>query len=257
METTRGTNPLVHHITNYVTVNDCANVCICAHGSPVMTDEAKDIPEMVKISSAVVLNIGTLNERTVESMIVAGKTANSLGIPVILDPVGVGATKYRTDTAVEIIEKCNPSVIKGNGAEIGVLSGLGGEVKGVDSQSTSCDSGQAVKELSLKYGCIIAASGPIDYVSDGNSVYELSNGCEYQGFVSGTGCMLSSVIGCYVGACNASAESVISAISVFNIAAELALKNSNGPGSFKTALLDSLFSLKPEIVEKMVKIKTL
>ncbi len=257
METTRDINPLVHHITNYVTVNDCANVCICAHGSPVMTDEAKDIPEMVKISSAVVLNIGTLNDRTVESMIIAGKTANNLGIPVILDPVGVGATKYRTDVATEIIEKCKPSVIKGNGGEIGVLSGLGGEVKGVDSQSTSCDIGKAVKELSLKHGCIVAASGPTDYVSDGINIYELSNGCEYQGYVSGTGCMLSSVIGCYAGACKASAESVISAISVFNIAAELASKNSSGPGSFKTAFLDSLFSLRPEVVEKMVRIKML
>lgn len=254
---TRGRTPLVHHITNYVTVNDCANICICAHGSPVMTDEADDIPQMTRIASSLVLNIGTLNNRTVESMIVAGKVANDSGIPVVFDPVGVGATSYRTDVALRIIEECKPSIIKGNAGEIGVLSGVGGDVKGVDSHGVGGDLSEAVKELSKKYGCVVAASGPVDHVSDGRMVYELKNGSDYQGLVSGTGCMLSSVIGCYAGACGASVESVVSAITVFNIAAEIASRDAGGPGSFKVSLFDSLYSLKPEDITEMAKIRML
>lgn len=254
---TRGKNPLVHHITNYVTVNDCANVCICAHGSPVMTDEADDIPQMTKIASSLVLNIGTLNNRTVESMIIAGKVANDSKIPIVFDPVGVGATSYRTDVASRIIGECRPSVIKGNAGEIGVLSGIGGDVKGVDSNGINGDLSEAVRMLSNKYGCIVAASGPVDYVSDGDVTYELGNGSDYQGLVSGTGCMLSSVIGCYVGACGASIDSVVSAITVFNIAAESAERNAKGPASFKVSLMDALYSLKTDDIEKMAKVRIL
>lgn len=234
--------PLVHHITNYVTVNDCANICICAGGSPVMTDEAKDIPEMVALASAVVLNIGTLNERTISSMILAGKCANEKNIPVILDPVGVGATTYRTETAWKILNKVKVSVIKGNSGEIAVLAGAGGEVKGVDSVSGSEGTG-AVLALSKKTGAIVASTGKIDYISDGKKVYVLRNGDDYLGTVSGTGCMVSSVIGCYVGACGVTAEAVACGISAFNIAAEIAAEKAFGPGSFKTKLFDSIYGL--------------
>ena len=135
MAKVRQTVPLVHHITNYVTVNDCANICICAGGSPVMTDAAPDVPDMVSIASATVLNMGTLNPRTVESMFLAAKAARVKGVPIILDPVGAGATAYRTDTARELMS-FGPSVIKGNAGEIGILSGMGGEVKGVDSKGS-------------------------------------------------------------------------------------------------------------------------
>lgn len=253
----RETCPLVHHLTNYVTVNDCANICICCGGSPVMSDAAEDVPDMVKIASSVVLNIGTLNPRTVESMILAGKTANGLGIPVILDPVGVGATPYRTETVERILGSVKVSVIKGNHGEISVLAGLGGEVRGVDSVSGGNNISEAVLNLARKTGAVVAATGPVDYVSDGKEVIALSNGSEYMSTVSGTGCMVSSVVGAYVGACGASAESVSSAISVVNIASEVAVSEKKvfGPASFKTKLLDSLYNLKTEDVDRLLRRK--
>ncbi len=252
------TCPLVHMITNYVTVNDCANVCICAGGSPVMTDAAEDIPEMVALASAVVLNIGTLNDRTIESMILAGKTANAKGIPVVLDPVGVGATKYRTETAERILREVKVSIIKGNQGEISILAGLGGEVRGVDSAKGADNIAEATKTLASKTGCIVAATGPDDYVSDGKTVVTLKNGCEWMSTVSGTGCMLSAVVGAYVGACGPSIESVASAISVFNIASEVASDNGEisgpvyGPASFKAALLDSLYTLDDAVINRLL-----
>ena len=255
MKKVRETCPLVHHITNYVTVNDCANMCICAGGSPVMTDAEKDVPDMVKLSSAVVLNIGTLNDRTIDSMLLAGRTANSLGVPVILDPVGVGATPYRTETAWKILDNVKVAVIKGNHGEISVLAGSGGKVRGVDSVSGSDDTASAARELALRTNAIVAATGPVDYVSDGKTVITLRNGSEFMGTVSGTGCMLSSVVGAYVGACGVSLESVASAVSVFTIASEVAVREGKvfGPGSFKTKLFDSLYNLKTEDVDTLLK----
>ncbi|MDO5862017.1 MAG: hydroxyethylthiazole kinase [Thermoplasmata archaeon] len=241
MAKVRQTTPLVHHITNYVTVNDCANVCICAGGSPVMTDAIEDIDDMVSIASATVLNIGTLNERTVDSMVAAADCAAAVGIPMILDPVGAGATAYRTSVA-EALMDLGPSVIKGNAGEIGVLSGLGGDVKGVDSHGSQ-DAAEAARSLAERMGCIVVATGEVDYVSDGQVTLRLSNGCGLLGKVSGTGCMLSSVVGCYAGACGASVESMAAAISAFNVAAEIASGNCRGPGTFKPALLDALDSL--------------
>lgn len=251
MARVRAMRPLVHHITNYVTVNDCANVCICAGGSPVMTDEVRDIPEMVALASAVVLNIGTLNERVLESMAVAGREANRNDVPVILDPVGVGATSYRTAAVRKLMDAVEISVIKGNGGEIGVLAGLGGEVRGVDSVSGSDDAGAAVSSLAERTGAVVAATGETDYVSDGRSLAVLRNGSPMLEKVSGTGCMVSSVAGCYAGACGVSVASVSAAISVFNIASEKAVEGGKvfGPASFKTKLLDSLYGLSKEDVD--------
>ncbi|MCQ2079862.1 MAG: hydroxyethylthiazole kinase [archaeon] len=251
----RDTCPLVHHITNYVTVNDCANMCICAGGSPVMSDAAEDVPDMVRIASAVVLNIGTLNPRTVESMILAGRTANEVGIPVVLDPVGVGATPYRTETAERILREVKVSVIKGNHGEISVLAGLGGEVRGVDSRSSGDDMSEAVARLAERTGTVVAATGPVDYVSDGRTVAVLSNGSAMMSTVSGTGCMVSSVVGAYVGACGVSVDSVAAAISVVNIASEVAVsgRDVSGPASFRTMLLDSVHSLRPEDVDRLIR----
>lgn len=255
MEKVHAKCPLVHMITNYVTVNDCANICICAGGSPVMTDAAEDIPEMVGLASAVVLNIGTLNNRVIESMILAGKTANAKNIPVILDPVGVGATKYRTETAERILKEVKVDVIKGNHGEISILAGLGGEVRGVDSAKGADNVAEATKTLAVKTGCIVAATGPVDYVSDGHHPITLRNGSEWMSTVSGTGCMLSAVVGAYVGACGPTLESVASAISVLNIASEAAAEGGKvfGPASFKTKLLDGLYNLTATDVDRLLR----
>ena len=254
MKKVREKKPLVHHITNYVTVNDCANVTICAGGSPVMTDESEDVIDISAISSAVVINMGTLNKRTVKSMIVAGKIANDHNVPVIFDPVGVGASAYRNSIADLILSKVKVAVIKGNSGEIGVLSGIGGEVRGVDSVS-STDEKKAVITLAKKFDCVVAMTGKTDYVSDGKKTVVLNNGDEYLGLVSGTGCMVSSVVGCYVGANGVSVDSVAAAISVFSIAGEIARKDSNGPGTFKPRLLDALYNLSKEDIDNLRKAK--
>ena len=253
----RSSKPLVHHITNYVTVNDCANICLCAGGSPVMTDEALDVKEMVGLASAVVLNIGTLNQRTVESMRIAADLAHAKGIPVVLDPVGVGATKYRTDVAIELLDSGNISVVKGNMGEMGVLSGLGGNVRGVDSEGSAADPRGIVENVASNWGVVAAATAEVDYVSDGKRSYRLSNGNGYMGTVSGTGCMLSSVVGCYVGACGANAEAVASAITAMNVACEYALGNFDAPGTFKPALLDAIYCLDGENLDSKAKIERL
>lgn len=245
MSKVRETRPLVHHITNYVTVNDCANVCICAGGSPVMTD-GPDTAEMVGMVSSTVLNIGTLNPRTVDSMVVAARAAKGR-VPIVLDPVGAGATAYRTETSEHLLSM-GPDVVKGNAGEIGVLSGAGGEVRGVDSHGSS-DIVEAVRGMAGERGCVVAATGERDVVSDGKVTLVLSNGTPLLSMVSGTGCMVSSVVGCYVGACGADVWSVASAITAFNVAAEHAASVSRGPGTFRPALLDSLHSLEASVLD--------
>ena len=222
-----------------------------------MTDELKDVPDMVAISNAVVLNMGTLNVRTVESMMTAGGEAKKKGIPVIFDAVGAGATRYRNEVAKIIINKVKPDVVKGNEGEISFLSGIEGGVRGVDSASSNENIGQTVKALAKKLGCIVASTGKIDYVSDGEVLYQLSNGDDMEGNVSGTGCMVSSVIGSYVGANGPKAESVVAAISAFNIAAEHAATYCKGPGSFKVALFDELFSLGSDELGSEIKVEKL
>lgn len=253
MAKVRSSVPLVHHITNYVTVNDCANICICAGGSPVMTD-GPDTAEMVGISSSTVLNIGTLNPRTVDSMAVAADAARGR-IPIVLDPVGAGATTYRTETARMLMSR-HPDVIKGNAGEIGVLSGAGGDVRGVDSAGSD-DAADATVELARKAGCVVASTGKVDYVSDGSVLLELSNGSDMLGMVSGTGCMVSSVVGCYVGACGADVMSVAAAITAFNVASERAAGDSRGPGTFKPVLMDALHSLNGEDLDSSVRWRVL
>ena len=254
MRNVKEKRPLVHHITNYVTVNDCANVTICAGGAPVMSDEAKDIVDISKIASAVVLNMGTLNERTVESIIISGKVANENGVPVVFDPVGAGASNYRNEVAARVLSEVKVDVIKGNAGEIGVLSGVGGEVRGVDSVSSNNDR-LAAETLARKYGCVVAMTGETDYISDGERTVVLKNGDVLMECVSGTGCMVSSVVGCYVGANGVSVDSVAAAISAFSIAGELAAKTSKGPGSFKVNLLDCLFGLTTEQFDSMRKVE--
>lgn len=253
----RSRRPLVHHITNYVTVNDCANVCICAGGSPVMTDDIDDVCDMVRIADCLVINIGTLNRRTIASMLAAGEAARDARVPIVLDPVGVGATPLRTNTSMELIRRLEPQVIKGNQGEMGVISGLGGDVRGVDSNGASGDIAEAVRTIADEHGCIAASTGPVDHVSDGRSVIRLSNGAPLLEAVSGTGCMVSSVIGCYVGANGATVDAVASAISAFNISAEDAARAAGGPGTFKPALLDAVYNQDGASLDARVRRETL
>ncbi len=252
LRTVREKRPLVCQITNNVTINDCANITLCAGGSPVMSDILADAIEMVGMASALVLNIGTVNDDTIEIMVSAGKVANDCSIPVILDPVGAGATGYRSRAAEGILRSVEVDVIKGNAGEIASLLGQKGKVRGVDSDASA--EGNICTELAKKLNLIVGMSGETDYVSDGKNTHALSNGIPMMDMVSGTGCMLSSVVGCFVGANGVSADSVSSAISAFTVAGETA-KGYNGPGTFKAALLDSLYSLTPEELDGRRKVR--
>lgn len=256
----RETKPLVHHITNYVTVNDCANITLAIGASPVMADDAGEAADIAAIASAVVLNMGTLNKNTIPSMIAAGISANKKGIPVIFDPVGAGASKLRNDTAAQILNEVKLSVIRGNISEIRFIAGLRSETKGVDASESDIAAGESAgktaKELAQKLGSIVVVSGAIDAVSDGKKVLSIKNGHPMLGNLTGTGCMCSSLIGSF---CAASPGDLFaaSAAAMFcmGIAGELAFEKAGqlGNGSFRAALHDAVSRMDAKTLEKMAK----
>lgn len=256
----RETRPLVHHITNYVTVNDCANITLGIGGSPVMADAIDEAADIAGIAGSVVLNMGTLNERTIPSMLAAGKAANAKGVPVVFDPVGAGASKLRNDTAASLISEVKLSVLRGNISEIRFVAGLSSQTKGVDaseSDATDADNaGKIAKELAQKLGCVVVVSGAVDTVSDGNKIIYIENGHPMLGNLTGTGCMCSSLVGSFCGA--AKDELFLAAAAAMlcmGIAGELAYERAGnlGSGSFHVALHDAISRMSAETLEKLAK----
>ena len=263
LENVRERAPLVHHITNYVTVNDCANITLSIGASPVMADDINEVEAMTSIASSLVINIGTLNSRTVECMIKAGKKANEVGIPVILDPVGAGATPYRTKVAKTIMDNIELAVIRGNLSEIKTLYGINTKTKGVDSlYDTSIkdelEKGKLLaKDFSKRVGSIIAITGAVDIVTDGNIIYTVENGHKIMSKITGTGCMCSSLIGSYLGTHEDNLLAALSGVVSMGISGELAyesLKEGEGTGTFKVKLMDNIYNLSKEVIEKRGKI---
>lgn len=263
LENVRERAPLVHHITNYVTVNDCANITLSIGASPVMADDINEVEAMTSIASSLVINIGTLNSRTVECMIKAGKKANEVGIPVILDPVGTGATPYRTKVAKTIMDNIELAVIRGNLSEIKTLYGINTKTKGVDSlYDTSIkdelEKGKLLaKDFSKRVGSIIAITGAVDIVTDGKMIYTVENGHKIMSKITGTGCMCSSLIGAYLGTNEDNLLAALSGVVSMGISGELAyesLKEGEGTGTFKVKLMDNIYNLSKEVIEKRGKI---
>ncbi|MBS4534904.1 hydroxyethylthiazole kinase [Clostridium sp. D2Q-14] len=246
--------PLVHHMTNFVTANDCANVTLAIGASPIMAYDEKEVEEVVSMSSSLILNIGTLTSNDIKSMIIAGRKANELNIPVILDPVGVGATNLRTKSIEDILENVSVSVIKGNMSEIKSISGLDVNIRGVDSIADD-DNGEAVaQELASKLECIIAITGKRDIISDGNRVFCINNGDERLSRITGTGCMTGSLIASYCGVTRDYLIGAIGGILSMGIAGEIAanlLKVDKGIGSYKVSLFDSIYNLYTENIIKI------
>jgi len=241
----REKHPLVHHITNYVTVNDCANITMCAGGAPVMADAPEEVVEMAGVAGALVLNIGTLNAAQVESMILAGGMANDRKIPVILDPVGAGATGFRTKTAERLLSELKISILKGNAGEIGVLAGSGGNVRGVDSHGMSGDPVAVAREFARAENITVVASGATDIVTDGKRVLLIKNGHPMMGSISGTGCMAASVTGVFAAESSDPVLASAAALAAFGLAGERAAAIARGPFTFKTALFDEMALLTP------------
>jgi len=238
---------LIHHITNYVTVNDCANVVLAIGAAPIMADEISEVASMVGLCDALVLNIGTANERILASMLKAGCAANAKGIPVVLDPVGVGATSFRYESVVKLMEAISFSVIRGNMAEIKTIAGLEAKSAGVDSLEAESDGGKIAKALAQKLQCVIAITGKTDIVSDGKQCFELNNGDSALTLVTGTGCMSTSLIGSFLGASHNALASAIAGISTMAIAGELAEKT-KGMGTFHRTLIDSISQMNKDVL---------
>jgi len=250
--------PLVHNITNYVTVNDCANVILALGGSPIMADEINEVEDMVSIASSLVINMGTLNERTVASMLKAGKKANELKKPVIFDPVGVGAGPYRNRVAGKLLEEIEFAVIRGNMSEIKFLSGLKVQTKGVDSEADEEGGAEAAQSFARRMKSVIAVTGKTDIITDGQRVCLIDNGHPLLKSVTGTGCMTSALVATYCGAVADRFVAAAAGVMTMGLAGELARKNlqpGEGIGAFRMRLMDCVFHLNEEIMAKEGRIR--
>ncbi|AGF98590.1 Hydroxyethylthiazole kinase [Methanosarcina mazei Tuc01] len=238
LKTIRETKPLVHHITNWVTIYDCANITRAFGALPVMAHAPEECADMTGISSALVLNIGTLTSEIIDSMLLSAAAANEKKIPVVLDAVGVGATRFRDEMAAKILGSVRVDIIKGNYSEIAKLAGENAETKGVESTS-------------------MVMTGKEDVISDGNRTFVVKNGHELMGSIVGTGCMAASIIGSFASVNPDYCDAAKDALCYFGAAGELAAKNSAGPGSFKVNLYDEVFNLSDEKVQAMMKVEEL
>ncbi|MRX70748.1 hydroxyethylthiazole kinase [Bacillus lacus] len=255
LEKVKQASPLVHNITNTVVTNFTANGLLSLGASPVMAYAKEEVADMAKIAGALVLNIGTLDEAVVQSMMIAGKSANQHDVPVILDPVGAGATPYRTDSVKRILDEVKVSAVRGNAAEIANISGQNWSIKGVDAGEAQGN----LEELALSASAIlhttVIITGKVDFVSDGKQVIKVFNGNQLLTKVTGAGCLLTSIIGAFLAVENHPVTAAAAALSVNGIAAELAAEKADGPGSFQAHFLDSLHNLTEEEIMNFSKVK--
>lgn len=250
----RNNSPLVHNITNYVVMNNTANALLSVGASPVMAHSLDEVEDIISISSSLVINMGTLSELWVDSMIKAGKKANQLKKPIVFDPVGVGASSYRTEVAKEIIEKTSPSVIRGNASEIMVLAQLSSVTKGVDSTAKTVEALDGAIQLSKELNNTVVVSGETDYIVTRNKVSSVNNGREIMSKVTGMGCTATSVIGASVAVEDDVHESAVFSMALMGVAGEIAESKSNGPGSFQISFLDTLSSISSKIISDNARI---
>lgn len=241
----RETKPLVHNITNFVVMNWTANILLAVGASPVMAHAREEVEEMASFAGALVLNIGTLTPDWVESMLLAGAAANRKDVPVILDPVGSGATRLRTESSMRILEQVEVAVVRGNASEVLSLAGEKSATKGVDSRHGVEEAEEAAVRLARELGTTLAITGPVDLVTDGERTARIENGHELLGAVTGTGCAATAVIGAFLAVEKDALLAAAGGLSCFGLAGELAAERADGPGSFQTALLDELYALTP------------
>jgi hydroxyethylthiazole kinase len=241
----RERKPLVHNITNYVVMNETANAILALGALPVMAHAKEEVREMVGFAGALVLNIGTLSEDWIEAMLLAGAEANARGIPVVLDPVGVGATKYRTETAKRILDTLDVAVLRGNAGEVATLVGVEAEVRGVESVGGGGDPAALAQEAARTLGVVASVTGAVDHVSDGERSAAVSNGHPLLASITGTGCMSTAMTGSFLAGKDDPFEAAVEALVAFGVAGEDAAVGANGPGSFHVALYDALAALDP------------
>jgi len=254
-EKVRNTKPLVHHITNWVTIYDCANMTRAFGALPVMAHAKEESGDMAAIASSLVLNIGTLTPELIDSMIIAGKSANKKGIPVVLDAVGVGATKLRDNEALRLLKEIRIDIIKGNSSEIAKLAGMNVTTRGVESTKVDANLVDVAGNLANKYNSTVVITGKQDIVTDGKKVYLVNNGHAMMGSMVGTGCMAASIIGVFAGVEKDYAKAAAHGLACYGIAGELAAAKSHGPGSFHEHFYDEVYNLNSEKINKMAKVE--
>ncbi len=246
----RRERPLVHNITNYVVMNVTANALLASGASPVMAHAAEEVADMVSMAGALVLNIGTLSPDWVEAMIIAGRRANEMEIPVILDPVGSGATAYRTDTARRILSQIKVAVVRGNASEVISLTNSDSGTKGVEAVHGVNEAAKTAVRLAGELSSTVVITGEEDLVTDGTRTYRVSNGHPLMGRITGAGCTATALIGAFHAVDRDPVEAAVTALAFFGIAGEIAASQSLGPGTFQAALLDALYTLTPSEVQK-------
>jgi hydroxyethylthiazole kinase len=257
----RKTMPLIHNITNYVTVNDVANILLACGGSPIMSDEVEDVEDITSICNGLNINIGTLHKSSIEGMLRAGKKANDLHHPILLDPVGAGASKFRTETALKLMQELNLAVIRGNISEIKTLALGSGTTKGVDADVSDAvteenleQAIEFVKAFSKKTGTIIAVTGRIDLVTDGNRRYVIRNGRPEMGKITGTGCQLSGMMTAFITANpDEMLEAAAAAVCAMGLAGEIGwsrMQTGDGNATYRNRIIDAIYNMTGDILEK-------
>jgi hydroxyethylthiazole kinase len=250
----REQRPLVHQITNYVVMNETANATLALGALPVMAHAREEVEEMVALAGALVINIGTLSPPWVEAMLAAGRAANARGIPVVVDPVGAGATRYRTETAKRLLDEVDVTVLRGNAGEVATLVGVEAEVRGVESIAAGGVPADLVREAARVLGVVASVTGPVDHVSDGERALSVANGHELLATVTGTGCMSTAITGCFLAANPSAIDAAAEALAAFGVAGEDAASVAHGPGTFHAALYDALYALTPESLDERARI---
>jgi hydroxyethylthiazole kinase len=252
----RERRPLIHNITNYVVMNETANAILALGALPVMAHAREEVAEMVGLAGALVLNIGTLSPPWVDAMLIAGRTANERGVPVVLDPVGAGATAYRTETARRLLDEVDVAVLRGNAGEVATLVGVEAEVRGVESVGGGGDPAELAGAAARTFGVVAAVTGPVDHVSDGDRSAAVANGDAMLASITGTGCMSTAMTGCFLAAKDDSFEAAVEALVAFGVAGEDAALGAKGPGSFHVGLYDALAALDPATLTGRAKVES-
>lgn len=255
LEAVRERRPLVHNITNYVVMNTTANALLAVGASPIMAHAREEVEDLAAIAGALVLNIGTLSPPWIDAMLAAGRAARRAKVPIVLDPVGVGASGLRTDTARRLVEELRPEVVRGNASEVLALNAAGVAGKGVDAAHTVDDAEHAAVEMARRARCVVVATGPEDLVTDGAARARVANGDPWMGRITGSGCAATALTGAFLAVADSAMEAAVAALAVFGLAGEMAASNCPGPGTFQVRLLDALAAVTAADVRKRARIR--
>ncbi len=260
-QSVKSKKPLIHYITNPISINDCANMILAVGAKPIMAEHPLEVSEITAVSKSLGVNLGNITDNKMKSMLISGKTAYEKKIPQIIDLVGVGCSKLRLDYAKKFISECHPNVIKGNMSEIKAIYGIKSSAKGIDvgvcdiiTEQNFDENIKMIKSLSMETGSVVAATGVVDIISNGTYTYIISNGCEMLSMITGTGCMLTGLIASYISSENILDGTALAA-ALMGICGELS-QNVKGTGSFRNELIDNMFSISDDIIIKKIRINS-